>query len=585
MAKEANRVELEKRIKQLEEKIDSQNEYMAAFQETALSIMSRLDVSDLFQTLVVRATNLAAVPDGFIYIYDAEKDEFELRAAIGSLSDQIGRRFMAGRGLAGAVWKTKKTVLTDDYQTWPERSPNPNYHKRRATVAIPLKTGGEPAGVIGLAHYDRNLAIGPKTVKILEQFAELASMALDNATLYTNLQLELSERRRLEEEREKIDQQLRQSQKLEAIGTLAGGIAHDFNNLLMSIQGNASLMLLDKDQTHSDYSRLMKIEEVIQRGADLTKQLLGMAGEGRGEVRPANINLIINKTSGMFERTRKEITVIQELGKEVSLVDADQGQIKQVILNLLVNAWQAMPKGGEIQIKTENRQLSEDKGKTVELSAGNYVKITISDSGVGMDEVVQERIFDPFFTTKHKGGIGTGLGLASAFGIIKNHNGHIQVSSVKGEGSTFTIYLPVSQTLFDAVHKTTESAKLETGEGTILFIDDEDMVVDSIEPMLKELGYTVFTAKTGASAIQLFTDHKDRIDIVILDMIMPEMSGEEIFVKLKETNPDIKILLSSGFSQNGKASGFLDQGCDGFIQKPFDIHSLSQTLREILDGI
>ena len=585
MAKEVNRVELEKRIKQLEEKIDSQNEYMAAFQETALSIMSRLDVSDLFQTLVVRATNLAGVPDGFIYIYDAEKDDFELRAAIGSLSDQIGRRFMAGRGLAGAVWKTKKTVLTDDYQTWPERSPNPNYHKRRATVAIPLKTGGEPAGVIGLAHYDRNLTIGSQTVKILEQFAELASIALDNATLYTKLQLELSERLRLEEEREKIDQQLRQSQKLEAIGTLAGGIAHDFNNLLMSIQGNASLVLLDKDQTHPDYSRLMKIEEVIQRGADLTKQLLGMAGEGRGEVRPTNINLIIDKTSGMFERTRKEITVIQELGKEVSMVDADQGQIKQVILNLLVNAWQAMPKGGEIQIKTENRQLSEDEGKIVELSAGNYVKITISDSGVGMDEVVQERIFDPFFTTKHKGGIGTGLGLASAFGIIKNHNGHIQVSSVKGEGSTFTIYLPVSQTLFDAVHKTTESAKPETGEGTILFIDDEDMVVDSIEPMLKELGYTVFTAKTGASAIQLFTDHKDRIDIVILDMIMPEMSGEEIFVKLKETNPDTKILLSSGYSQNGKASGLLDQGCDGFIQKPFDIHSLSQKLREILDGI
>ncbi len=585
MPKKTDSVELEKRTRQLEEKIRRQNEYMAAFQETALSIMSRLDAGDLFQTLVVRATNLAAVPDGFIYIYDAEKDEFELRAAIGSLSDQIGRRFMTGRGLAGAVWKTKKTVLIDDYQTWPERSPNPDYHKRRATVAIQLKTGGEPAGVIGLAHHDPNLTIEPETVKILEQFAELASIALDNAILHTKLQLELSERRRLEEEREKIDQQVRQSQKLEAIGTLAGGIAHDFNNLLMSIQGNTSLVLLDKDQSHPDYRRLMKIEEVIQRGADLTKQLLGFAGEGRNEVRPTNINLLIDKTSRMFERTRKEITIIHELEKNVSMVDADQGQLKQVILNLLVNAWQAMPKGGEIQVKTENKQLSDDEGKSVELSAGNYVKIAISDSGIGMDEVVQERIFDPFFTTKHRRARGTGLGLASAFGIIKTHGGHIQVSSVKGEGSTFSIYLPVSQTLFDAMHKTMESDKPQKGEGTILLIDDEDMVVDSVEPMLKELGYTVITAQTGSSAIQLFTDNKDRIDIVILDMILPEVSGEEIYAKLKETNPDTKILLSSGYSQNGKASELLDRGCDGFIQKPFNIYSLSQKLREILDRI
>jgi signal transduction histidine kinase len=225
---------------------------------------------------------------------------------------------------------------------------------------------------------------------------------------------------------------------MESLGTLAGGIAHDFNNLLMGIQGRTSLMVMDKDYSHPDFEHLKGIEDYVKSAADLTRQLLGFARGGKYEVKPTDINEMIKKSSSMFGRTKKEIKIHEKYQKDVWTVEVDQGQIEQVLMNLYVNAWQAMPGGGELYIETENVTLNEDYVKPYQVEQGNYVKISITDTGVGMDEATRQRIFEPFFTTKEMGR-GTGLGLASVYGIIKNHGGFINVYSEKGEGTTFNI--------------------------------------------------------------------------------------------------------------------------------------------------
>ncbi len=247
-----------------------------------------------------------------------------------------------------------------------------------------------------------------------------------------------------EEEKRKLELQIQKAQRLESLGTLAGGIAHDFNNLLMSIQGNASLMLLNVKEDHPEYDRLKNIEKYVQDGADLTRQLLGFTRGGKYEVKPTNLNDILKQSSDMFGRTKKEITIHQGLQPDIWTVSVDQGQIQQVLLNLYVNAWQAMPAGGDLCLKTKNISVDARAGARLDIKPGNYVEITVADTGSGIDEAIIDKIFDPFFTTKEMGR-GTGLGLSSAYGIIRNHDGGIQVTSRKEKGASFKIYLPASQ--------------------------------------------------------------------------------------------------------------------------------------------
>jgi signal transduction histidine kinase len=232
---------------------------------------------------------------------------------------------------------------------------------------------------------------------------------------------------------------------MESVGTLAGGVAHDFNNLLMAIQGNVSLLLLDKDPGHPDQKRLHKIEEHVQRGAYLTRQLLGFARGGKYEIRPTDMNEISRRSAGLFARMKKEIKIHSTYQKDIWTIEADQGQIEQVLMNLYVNAGHAMPGGGDLFIATQNLTLAEDRLKPSGLRPGKYVKISVTDTGVGMNEDILQRVFDPFFTTREVGQ-GTGLGLACAYGIIKNHGGGITVRSAKGKGTAFDIYLPAAET-------------------------------------------------------------------------------------------------------------------------------------------
>jgi len=380
-------------------------------------------------------------------------------------------------------------------------------------------------------------------------------------------------------EKKRMEAQLLQAQKMEAIGTLAGGVAHDFNNLLMVIQGNVSLMLLDTPPNHPHHDMLKMIEKQVNSGSKLTSQLLGYARKGRYEIKPINLNSLVEETSEVFGRTRKNISIHRDLAPDLLTCQADQGQIQQVLMNLFVNAADAMPMGGNLHLKTNNVTYKEIKGRFYTPNPGDYLMLTVSDSGMGIDSKNLDRIFDPFFTTKELGR-GTGLGLASVYGIVKGHDGYIEVESDKGRGATFKVYLPASGKRAQNIEKPT--GPIPKAIGSILLVDDEKAVLEVGEKFLKVLGYKVFPAQSGDEAIETFKKYLGSIDLVILDMIMPQMGGGEVYDQLKQISPKVKVLLSSGYSIDGEASNIMSRGCNGFIQKPFDILQLSQSIRAIL---
>ncbi len=377
----------------------------------------------------------------------------------------------------------------------------------------------------------------------------------------------------------KLEKQLQLSQKMEAVGTLAGGVAHDFNNLLMGVQGRTSLMLLETDPIHPHFEHLKEIENYVKRATKLTKQLLGFARGGKYEVKPTDLNNLIEKSSQMFGRTKKEITIYKKYHDQIWSVEVDQSQIDQVLLNIFVNAWQAMPGGGDLYIQTKNEMLDENFAGVYGVRPGKYVAISITDTGIGMDEKTLKRVFDPFFTTKEKER-GTGLGLASAYGIIQNHDGIITAESARGQGATFHIYLPASDK--PVMDELQDNQNILAGSETILLVDDEEMIIDVGAQILQKLGYEVLTARHGKEAIEVYQQNRQKVAMVILDMIMPEMGGGETYDRLKEMDPNVKVLLSSGYSLDGQATEILKRGCDGFIQKPFSMKDLSEKLRQII---
>ena len=381
-------------------------------------------------------------------------------------------------------------------------------------------------------------------------------------------------------ETKRLEEQLQLAQKMEALGTLAGGIAHNFNNLLMGIIGNISLALFETDSVHPHYEKLKNVEKLVQSGSKLTKQLLGYAREGRYEIISLSLNRVVKETSATFGTTKKEITIHQELAEDLFPIEADQGQIEQALWNLYVNAADAMPGSGDLFLKTSNVTHKDMTGKLYKPKPGNYALLIVTDSGVGMDKKTMGHIFEPFFTTKGLGK-GTGLGLASVYGIVKAHGGYIDVESEKGHGTSFKIYLRASDK--KATKEKRAAPQILGGKETVLLVDDEDIVLDVGTQMLEKMGYKVLVAKSGKETIDIYKANKHKIDMVVLDMIMPEMSGGKTYDRIKQIDPNVKVLLSSGYSREGKATEILARGCNGFIQKPFNMKELSRRVREILD--
>jgi len=379
-------------------------------------------------------------------------------------------------------------------------------------------------------------------------------------------------------ERKWLDEKIQQAQRMKALGALSGGIAHDFNNLLMGIQGNISLMLMDLEAGDPNYDKLENIQKYIHSGSELTRQLLGFARGEKNQTRSIDINYLIKNSATMFGRTNKDVHIQLNLEKKIPAVDVDTSQFEQVLLNLFVNAKQAMSGGGSLYINTECLTISSRYYQLKELVPGRYIKISITDTGIGMDPGTKAKVFDPFFTTKSASN-GIGLGLASTYGIIKNHNGFIYVYSEVEQGTTFNIYLPVTG---EAIYEEADlQSEISYGSGTVLLVDDEKTIIDVGRRMIEKIGYRVLAASSGEQAIELFEQHHVQIDIIILDMVMSKMNGEQVFYRLREIEPHAKILLTSGYSANDRTTDILARGCNGFIQKPFDLIKLSRKIMEV----
>ncbi len=380
----------------------------------------------------------------------------------------------------------------------------------------------------------------------------------------------------------RLEEHLQQVERLEAIATLAGGIAHDFNNLLMVVQGTISLLLYSTHEEDSHYKHFVNIEKQVHRGSQLTKQLLGYARKGKYDVRPLNLNDLIAASAETLGQTRKDIRIHYHLADQLKAVEADAYQMEQVFMNLFINAADAMSGGGQLTLTTQNIAATDIPDRLRESRTGAYVQLSFEDTGIGMDAKTMDRIFEPFFTTKEISK-GTGLGLASVYGIIKSHGGVIDVASEPGAGTTFSLYLPASDKTISP--RIARQRKTLEGRGTILLIDDEKPVLDVASEMLGSIGYTTIKAENGRRGIEKYRERQSQIDLVILDIVMPDMNGGEVFDRLKEINSDVTVLLSSGYSIDGRATEILNRGCKGFIQKPFGMEDLAEKIHSILKAV
>ncbi len=426
---------------------------------------------------------------------------------------------------------------------------------------------GHLVGVLSVDQSKSGCRPTAETVRPLEVFSVIISQIIIQKRSETRLK--------------ELERQFIQAQKMESIGRFAGGIAHDFNNILTGIMGYAELLKMQhEDPSTREGEAVDVILRAARRAAGLVRRLLGFAREGKHNSASININQNILETLKISEKIfEKNVRVRTELEAQLDTIEVDANQLDQALTNIFINAKDAMPNGGHLTVRTENTHLLEDSlGKFSQLKPGDYVKISITDTGTGMAKEVCDRIFEPFYTTKEQDQ-GTGLGLSTVYGVIKNHNGHITVYSEPGEGTRFCIYLPVSR---KKVTRPAPVVEVFSGDATLLIVDDEEDVRALARAQLEGLGYRVMSAGDGVEAVDIYSRKWHEIDLVLLDMIMPNLDGRETFWRFKEIDPEVKVILISGFSHDGRAEELLDGGALDFIQKPFKLDELSRALYHAL---
>lgn len=424
---------------------------------------------------------------------------------------------------------------------------------------------------------------------LLIAFTSLLLTSLDKANKETvRLLLRLrDERNQLTahaEEYRRAEEQLRQAQRMEAVGHLAGGVAHDFNNLMQAILGYTELTLSHMSPDEEHYHDLQQVHQAAERAATLTRQLLAFSRQQVILPKDINLNELVQRLLDMIRRLISEsIEVVFEEGDAVCAVHADPGQMEQVIINLCVNARDAMPEGGILRIRSDNVRINEEAAARMpDATPGAYVCLAVSDSGTGMDTATRERIFDPFFTTKEVGK-GTGLGLATVYGIVRQHGGFVNVSSVINDGSVFEVYLPAAASVEES--SVTERRKISPRGGeSVLIAEDEEIVLHLTTTMLEKAGYTVTPAKNGQEAVSLFEANQDSFDLVILDMVMPKLGGREALDRLHVLKPQLRCLFMSGYLPDSTLLNLEAHAGVTFIQKPFQSQAFLNKVREALDN-
>jgi PAS domain S-box-containing protein len=458
----------------------------------------------------------------------------------------------------------------------PERQPDGQLsnEKAREMIDIAVKDG---YNFFEWTHRRINGEVFPATVL-------LSRLDINNELILQATVRDVSDQKRAEAERERLEARMRHAEKMEAVGQLAGGIAHDFNNQLMGIMGYAELLInrLDNPTLREDADSILRAS---RRAADLTRDLLAFSRKGKYLTVPVNVHKVIEESVTMLERSiDKRIEIRRELKASPAMITGDPTQMQNALLNLAINARDALPNGGTITFTTETVDMKTvfakaDRHKAVK---GRYLKICVIDNGKGMDEETMKHIFEPFFTTKEPGK-GTGMGLASVYGTVKSHHGVVDAKSTLGEGSEFSMCFPLLEIHDDSAAGDTRPVPARR-EATILLVDDDEIVRNLVSSMLRALGHKVVACKDGAEAVDLYRQSWPDIDIVLLDMVMPRMNGRDAFFAMRALNKEMKAILISGFSIDGEAQSLLDAGMKKFIQKPFSMRELSVTIDEVISS-
>lgn len=687
--------------KQAEQLLHRQNEYLQALHETTVGLLRRHDVAGLLQAIVTRAGNLVGTENCYVYLINASGSEMEMVFQSGVYNSFVHHPIKPGQGIAGRVWESKLPVQVADYSCWEGRLPDPDRDCLHAMAGVPLTSGGEVIGALGLAFVDRETVISAEQMDLLCHFGELASLALENARLNDKFRRELTERKKAEEhlhklsvaveqnpasiiitdprgvieyvnphfsrltgylpeeaigrtpsilksgetstgeyrrlwetilsggewrgefhnrkkngelyweqaliapirdedgaithfigikedvtEHKQLENQLRHSQKMEAIGQLAGGIAHDFNNILTAIIGYSSIMQLKLPDDSPFKKSAGQIIETAERGATLTQGLLAFSRKQVTYPVSIDLNEILNRVQQLLRRLISEDINLEIHPSAQGLpVMADSGQIEQVLMNLATNSRDAMPDGGSIVIATETVTLDTDFVISRGFGqAGDYALLTVTDSGEGMDEETARHIFEPFYTTKDLGK-GTGLGLSIVYGIVKKHNGYITCQSTLGLGTIMQVYLPLLTVLpVPAALVPEEGVPVRQGSDLVLVAEDDEAARILAKEILEEFGYSVLEAVDGQEALELFRDNRDRISLVILDVIMPKLKGREVFDAIRAIDPAVRVLFCSGYPEDVviKQGGF-ERGMN-YLAKPYSPKELLMKIREVLDN-
>ena len=382
----------------------------------------------------------------------------------------------------------------------------------------------------------------------------------------------------------KLEDQLLQAQKMEAVGQLAGGVAHDFNNLLTVIMSYSSMLLADGGPADANRGDIQAISDAAARAAALTRQLLAFSRKQVLQLQPVDVNAVVTDVEKMLRRLiGEDISLSTHLDPELALINADPGQLEQVLLNLAVNARDAMPDGGTLTLTTDNAELSDEHGdRHLGAVPGRYIMLAVTDTGTGMTREVQQRLFEPFYTTKGAGK-GTGLGLATVHGIVKQLGGDVYVYSELGHGTTFKVYFPHLVTTPDLVVSVAEQREAPRGSETILLAEDDDALRSLAARVLGAFGYNVLVARTGADALRIVAEHQGPIDLVATDVVMPEMSGSQLVAKVLKARPGIRVLFMSGYTDDEVMRRGVIDGATAFLQKPFTPDMLAHKVRAVLD--
>jgi PAS domain S-box-containing protein len=564
--------------KKLEKKFRYQNEYLSTLHSISLGMFRRLNLSDLLNAIILRACRLTGIPNGFLHLYDMEKNLLEIKAACGNLSDAVGTRVKPGKGLAGKVFETGEPILVDNYKLWPDNLKEASFRHIFAIVGIPLVSGSRIEGVIGLSHDREDMQISPEIIPVLEQFSAIAQIAIDNAKLFENQTREFEKRIALEKERKEMEIRLHQSQRMESIGTLAGGVAHDFNNILSAIMGFTQLAQARAENDSVLADDLNEIYRASLRAKDLVQQILTFARQSDEQAHPIKIGLIAKEVLKFIRSSiPSTIKIKQNIDTECRVL-ANPTQVYQVFLNLFTNASQAMDKGGVLKVDLESAVLEKSTGS---LDAGDYVRTVVSDTGTGIKPENLSLIFEPYFTTRGTGE-GTGLGLAVVHGVVKSLGGDIFVESILDRGTKFTFYLPLVKDTESGKQVPEDTCPVGSGEH-VLFVDDEKSISKLGKRMLQGLNYRVTALNDSRMALEVFEKKPHDFDAVVTDMTMPDMTGDRLAGKLKEIRQDIPVILCTGYHHFMSDEGMKNKGIDAVCEKPILRSELACAVRRLLD--